>query len=86
MIIVDMLIYTIIGTICEQFLQDDNRFYEPTRKNIDKEYGAEMIHVTKVYTGDAGSKKAVDDVSLVFRRDQVTALLGRNGAGKSTIM
>lgn len=85
MIVVDLILYTAVGAICEQLLQDDNKFYEPTRKVIDKEHGAEMVKVTKIY-GSAGSKKAVDNVSLVFRRNQVTALLGRNGAGKSTIM
>lgn len=63
---------------------DDNNFYEVTRKNINKNHGAELINVTKIYDGT--NKKAVDNVSLILERDQVTALLGRNGAGKSTIM
>uniref|UniRef100_A0A336KWA0 CSON000491 protein n=1 Tax=Culicoides sonorensis TaxID=179676 RepID=A0A336KWA0_CULSO len=84
MIIIDTIIYTLIGTICEKFFYDDNNFYEVSRKQIDKNHGAELINVTKIYEGT--TKKAVDNVSLVLKRDHVTALLGRNGAGKSTII
>lgn len=31
-------------------------------------------------------KKAVDNVSLKMYKDQITALLGHNGAGKTTVM
>lgn len=108
MIIVDTIIYAVIGAMCEKFLRgkyrhqlntnlnfcnnpffytiDDNNFYEVTRTNINKDHGAELKNVTKIYDGDKSNKKAVDDISLVLKRDQVTALLGRNGAGKSTIM
>lgn len=84
MIVIDLLLYIVIGAICERFLRDDNNFYEVNRKNINRDHGAEVMGVTKVYA--SSNKKAVDDVYLVFKRDQVTALLGRNGAGKSTIM
>lgn len=84
MIIVDTIIYSIIGGICERFLRDDNNFYQVNRNLLKPNLGAEVVNVSKTYRD--GGRKAIDDVSLVFERDQVTALLGRNGAGKSTLM
>jgi len=43
---------------------------------------AEVAGLTKRY----GSLKAVDDVSFAIETGKVTGLLGRNGAGKTTIM
>ncbi|XP_071071140.1 ATP-binding cassette sub-family A member 13 [Dasypus novemcinctus] len=45
--------------------------------------GVALVSVTKEY---GGSKAAVRDLTLTFHRDQITALLGTNGAGKTTIM
>jgi ABC-type multidrug transport system ATPase subunit len=45
-----------------------------------------MTKVTKVYEGCDPNKPAVDNVSMVFKKDQIMCLLGRNGAGKSTII
>ncbi|KAL4696272.1 hypothetical protein H8957_001522 [Semnopithecus entellus] len=45
--------------------------------------GVTLVSVTKEYEGH---KAAVQDVSLTFYRDQITALLGTNGAGKTTII
>lgn len=45
--------------------------------------GVTLISVTKEYEGH---KMAVQELTLTFRRDQITALLGTNGAGKTTIM
>ena len=42
-----------------------------------------MINVTKIYKN---GKKAVDGVNLKFYRDQVSVLLGHNGAGKTSII
>ncbi len=42
----------------------------------------ELLHITKTFYG----VKALDDVSLSFRRGEVHAVVGENGAGKSTIM
>lgn len=41
----------------------------------------ELNHISKSF----GSKKVLDDVSVIFRDGQIHALLGENGAGKSTI-
>lgn len=42
----------------------------------------ELKNVTKRY----GKKTVLDDVSIQFKKDQVTCLLGLNGVGKSTTM
>jgi len=42
----------------------------------------ELKNITKTFFG----VKAVDDVSLSFKRGEVHAVVGENGAGKSTIM
>lgn len=42
----------------------------------------ELRHITKTFYG----VKALDDVSLSFRKGEVHAVVGENGAGKSTIM
>lgn len=62
---------------------DEYKFHEVPRKNLDPQNGALLANLTKIY--DTG-KKAVNGVSMVFRKDEITCLLGRNGAGKSTIM
>jgi ribose transport system ATP-binding protein len=47
-----------------------------------QEYIFEVRHLSKYYAG----VKALDDVSLGFRRGEVHALAGENGAGKSTLI
>lgn len=46
------------------------------------EYILETNNLTKVY----GQKEAVKDVNLHIREGQIYGLIGRNGAGKTTIM
>ncbi|XP_057628469.1 ATP-binding cassette sub-family A member 13 [Chionomys nivalis] len=45
--------------------------------------GVSLISVTKEYEDH---KVAVQELTLTFHRDQITALLGTNGAGKTTII
>ncbi|XP_045142225.1 ATP-binding cassette sub-family A member 13 [Echinops telfairi] len=45
--------------------------------------GVTMVSVTKEYEPN---KVAIRDLTLTFHRDQLTALLGTNGAGKTTII
>ena len=47
-----------------------------------QEHIFEVKHLSKYYAG----VKALDDVSLGFRRGEVHALAGENGAGKSTLI
>ena len=46
------------------------------------EYILETKDLTKVY----GQKEAAKDVNLHIRQGQIYGLIGRNGAGKTTIM
>ena len=46
------------------------------------EYIVEMKHITKRFPGIVAN----DDVSLSIKKGEIFALLGENGAGKSTIM
>ncbi len=48
----------------------------------DHEYIVEMKHITKRFPGIVAN----DDVSLSIKKGEIFALLGENGAGKSTIM
>jgi len=48
----------------------------------DSEYIIEMKHITKRFPGIVAN----DDVSLSIKKGEIYALLGENGAGKSTIM
>ncbi|XP_010623196.1 ATP-binding cassette sub-family A member 13 [Fukomys damarensis] len=45
--------------------------------------GVALVSVTKKYEG---CKMAVQDLTLTFHRGQITALLGANGAGKTTVI
>lgn len=42
----------------------------------------EIISVSKLY----GNKKALDDINISFKSGETTALLGHNGAGKSSLL
>jgi len=42
----------------------------------------EVRHVTKTF----GSMKALDDVSIIVKRNEVIGVVGENGAGKTTLM
>ncbi|XP_023570208.1 ATP-binding cassette sub-family A member 13 [Octodon degus] len=53
---------------------------EPDRRGT---LGAALVSVTKKYEGH---QVAVQDFTLTFPRGQITAFLGTNGAGKTTIM
>lgn len=84
MLFADFILYIIIGYIYERLKDCDLNFFQVAVKDVDDpKVGASMHNVSKYYNTD---KLAVSDVSIVFRRDQITCLLGRNGAGKSTLM
>lgn len=83
MLLVDTVLYAIIGYLYERFTYSDFKFHKVPAKVMDISIGGLMENVSKTYDGQ---KPAVNDVSIVFRRDHVTCLLGQNGAGKSTII
>lgn len=84
MIIIDTLIYFFIGFIVETFKRDNFKFHKMRRMDLDSHTGAVLQNVSKSF--DKTKPPAVNNFSMILRKDFITALLGRNGAGKSTIM
>lgn len=82
MICVDLILYAIIGYLYDRFRNDD--FHEIEKKDMDVNIGGALQNCTKKY--DGSEYNALENVSIVYRRNFVTCLLGRNGAGKSTII
>lgn len=83
MMLLDAVIYFLVGLMYEKLTHEDTTFYNVNRTKLDKSIGAELLNVDVIYENN---KKALDNVSITFKRDEVTCLLGRNGAGKSTII
>ncbi|XP_053680163.1 glucosylceramide transporter ABCA12 [Anopheles nili] len=84
MIVLDAVLYFAVGYIFQCFKKDDTTFHTVKRIKLDNSIGADLRNVDVKYVN--GGKKVLSDVSITFRRDEVTCLLGRNGAGKSTII
>lgn len=84
MLVLDTILYSLAGYLYARFTSDEYKFYEVAVKDMDATIGAELTNVTKTYEGAA--KSSLSRVSMTFLRDQITCLLGRNGAGKSTII
>ncbi|XP_017472592.1 PREDICTED: ATP-binding cassette sub-family A member 13 [Rhagoletis zephyria] len=82
MIVLDAIIYGLIGYLVRRFLDDEYCFTEVQREDLDSGVGATMTNVSKLYD----EQIAVSDVNLSLPKDKITCLLGRNGAGKSTII
>lgn len=84
MICIDLIVYAIIGYLFERFKNDESQFHEIEKKDMDVNIGGALQNCTKKF--DGSEYNALDNVSVIFRRDFITCLLGRNGAGKSTII
>ena len=57
-----------------------------TSENV-PQVGVSLRNLTKIFPISGGEMRtAVDDISVDFLVGHVTALLGHNGAGKSTMM
>ena len=55
--------------------------------NSNTNIGVSLQNLTKIFSISGKEKRiAVNDLSLDFHVGEVTALLGHNGAGKSTMM
>ena len=46
----------------------------------------EIKNVTKIYKMDGYEQKALDDVSINFRKNEFVSILGQSGSGKSTLL
>lgn len=66
---------------------NDARVYESdTVVDADKAIGIQIDHLVKKWPSPDGAKIAVDDLNLNVQKDEITVLLGHNGAGKTTAM
>lgn len=76
--------YILIGYLHEKYGDKEYKFYKVPIKNMSDQLGAAIVNVTKIY--DGLPRLALNNVTIDFRRNYITCLLGRNGAGKSTII
>ena len=51
-------------------------------QNEESELALKTIDLTKIYNG----KKVIDNLNLCIKRNSIYALIGKNGAGKTTVM
>lgn len=87
MLCIDGVLYAVTGYLYGRYFTDEHHFVEVAVRDLPATVGARLHAVTKSYVSAAdGGRPALHDVTVEFRRDQITCLLGRNGAGKSTII
>lgn len=86
MILVDTVIYFVVGSLVQRFYCSDLSFHRVLSMKLHESIGATMDNVSVVYNIIGTTPAALRGVSLSFRRNCITCLLGRNGAGKSTII
>ena len=46
----------------------------------------ELRNITKVYQTESFTQKALDDVTVNFRKCEFVAILGQSGSGKTTLL
>ncbi|XP_048511619.1 ATP-binding cassette sub-family A member 13 isoform X2 [Athalia rosae] len=83
----DGCLYALIGYIITRYTNSDSDS-DATNFNVqdEKQVGVRFDNVRKVYQTETGECVAVDDFSIKLMEGEVTTLLGRNGAGKTTII
>ena len=65
----------------------DTNKVTPTGESTQESVGVALKGVTKVYPmGNGPDRVAVNNMNIDFLVNEVTSLLGHNGAGKSTMM
>lgn len=67
--------------------QPDQRATPATPGPVDGPSACRSLALTKIYgLGGSNEVRAVDEVSVAFRRGSMTAIMGPSGSGKSTLM
>jgi ABC-type multidrug transport system ATPase subunit len=70
--------------------KEKNKFEEDVDENLKSQVDSKLcVTISNLFKGfqtPTGFKAAVDDFSLTMYSGQITALLGHNGAGKSTVI
>ncbi len=60
--------------------------FEPMTDEVRRRPSIEVVHLTKRYGSGLSSKLAVDDLNLSMASEQITCVLGHNGAGKTSTL
>ncbi|XP_046740699.1 uncharacterized protein LOC124408067 isoform X2 [Diprion similis] len=83
----DGCLYALIGYLVTRYTNSDvGGDTSSLHVNEEKQTGVRFDEVRKVYQTDSGECIAVDDFSIKLLEGEVTTLLGRNGAGKTTVI
>ncbi|XP_076641439.1 lipid droplet defective [Halictus rubicundus] len=86
MIAFDGCLYAAIGYVVARYTNTDEETDSSSLVVTEKQTGVRFEGVRKVYNSDEGEVVAVDNFTLKLCEGEVTSLLGRNGAGKTTII
>ncbi|KAH0550173.1 hypothetical protein KQX54_017854 [Cotesia glomerata] len=86
MMAIDGVLYALIGYVVTKYTNSDEDSDISSMTVNEKQIGVRFETVRKVFQTERGEVVAVDDFSLKLCEGEVTSLLGRNGAGKTTIM
>ncbi|XP_032690190.1 uncharacterized protein LOC116853290 isoform X2 [Odontomachus brunneus] len=82
----DGCLYAVIGYFITRYTNSDDESDISSLTVTEKQIGVKFESVKKVYHSKQGDVIAVDDFTLKLCEGEVTSLLGRNGAGKTTII
>ncbi|XP_072756384.1 uncharacterized protein Ldd isoform X2 [Anoplolepis gracilipes] len=86
MIAFDGCLYAVIGYLVTRYSNSDDESDISSLTVTEKQIGVKFDAIKKVYHTEQGDVVAVDDFTLKLCEGEVTSLLGRNGAGKTTII
>ncbi|XP_011684588.1 PREDICTED: uncharacterized protein LOC105447955 isoform X2 [Wasmannia auropunctata] len=86
MIAFDGCLYAAIGYVIARYTDSDDESDLSNLTVTEKQIGVKFEGVRKVYHTERGDVVAVEDFTLKLCEGEVTSLLGRNGAGKTTII
>ncbi|XP_063992095.1 ATP-binding cassette sub-family A member 13-like isoform X2 [Diachasmimorpha longicaudata] len=86
MLALDGCLYAAIGYVIVRYTNSDEDNDATTMAVSEKQVGVRFEGVRKIYDTEQGEVIAVDDFTLKLCKGEVTGLLGRNGAGKTTII